>query len=36
LEVLGITFLLKAPLLFHIPFFIGAFIVAFAALKPSR
>ncbi len=29
LMIASFTFLLEAPLLFHIPFFIGAFILAF-------
>jgi hypothetical protein len=31
LMMASFTFLLEAPLLFHVPFFIGAFIVAFVA-----
>jgi hypothetical protein len=31
LMIASFTFLLEAPLLFHIPFFIGTFILAFVA-----
>jgi hypothetical protein len=29
--IASFTFLLEAPLLFHIPFFVGTFILAFVA-----